>query len=111
MKVAVDQLDDPAPAQDGAAAGAGERLVSLELMVRAEQPRGAETGGTVALAFKQSAFPLVAADDSLYIPAAVAADLAAAAQKAGTSRDTRYGLSLMGVNTPAGTVSTSQPAL
>ena len=69
-----DELSDPAAAQQGAPAGAGEHVVSLKLVVRAEAPGGA-SGETVALAFKESSFLLVAADDSLYAPAAVDGEL------------------------------------
>jgi hypothetical protein len=71
-----DELSDPAAAPQGAPAGAGEHVVSLKLAVRAEAADGA-SGETVALAFKESSFLLVAADDSLYTPAQIPADLAA----------------------------------
>jgi len=74
VTVTVDGLSDPATAQQGAQAGAGERLVSLKLVVAAEPAEGA-SGETVSLAFKESPFLLVAADDSLYAPAAVDAEL------------------------------------
>ena len=74
VTVTVDQFDDPATAQQGAQAGPGERLVSLKLVMRAAQVGGASVE-TVKLAFKESSFLLVAADDSLYAPAAVDAEL------------------------------------
>jgi len=74
VAVTADAFFDPATAQDGAAAGPGERLVSLKLVVRAAQLGGASVE-TVTLAFKGSSFLLVAADDSLYAPAAVDAEL------------------------------------
>ena len=74
VTVTVDQFDDPATAQQGAQAGPGERLVSLKLVMRAAQLGGASVE-TVTLAFKESSFLLVAADDSLYAPAKVDAEL------------------------------------
>jgi hypothetical protein len=76
VTITVGELSDPATAQDGAAAGAGERLVSLKLTVAAE-PTADSSNETVTLPFKKSSFLLVAADDSLYAPAKVAAELAA----------------------------------
>jgi len=76
VAVTVDQFRDPATAQDGAAAGPGERLVSLTLTVAAESTADS-SNETVTLTFKKSSFLLVAADDSLYAPAKVAAELAA----------------------------------
>ena len=69
-----DELSDPAAAQQGAPAGAGEHVVSLKLVVRTEAPGGA-SGEPVALAFKESSFLLVAADDSLYAPAVIDPEL------------------------------------
>jgi len=76
VTITVDEFSDPATAQDGAAAGAGERLVSLALTV-ATEPTADSSDETVTLVFKKSSFLLVAADDSLYAPAKVAAELAA----------------------------------
>ena len=84
VTVTVDELRDPATAQDGAVAGAGERLVSLKLTVAAA-PTADSSNETLKLAFKESAFLLVAADDSLYTPAAVDAQLAAGRWKPGES--------------------------
>jgi len=69
-----DELSDPATSQQGAQAGAGEHVVSLKLVVRAALLGGASVE-TVALAFRESSFLLVAADDSLYAPAAVDSEL------------------------------------
>ena len=74
VTVTVDGLSDPATARQGAQAGAGERLVSLTLVMSAAQLGGASVE-TVTLAFKESSFLLVAADDSLYAPTAVDAEL------------------------------------
>jgi len=74
VMVTVNQFDDPATAPQGAPAAAGERLVSLKLVVRAAQLGGA-SGETVTLAFKGSSFLLIAVDDSLFAPAAVDAEL------------------------------------
>ena len=84
VTVIADELTDPAAAQGAAAAGAGEHLVSLKLVVRAEMPDGA-SGETVTLHFKKSSFLLVAADDSLYTPTALAAELAAGRWKTASS--------------------------
>ena len=84
MKVTVDELDDPATAQDGAAAGAGDRLVSLKLTVAAA-PTADSSNEVATLPFKQSAFLLVAADDSLYTPALVDAELRKGRWKPGES--------------------------
>jgi len=84
VTVTVAELDDPATAQDGAAAGAGDRLVSLKLTVAAA-PGADSSNQMVTLPFKQSAFLLVAADDSLYTPAVVGAELAAGRWKPGES--------------------------
>ena len=86
VTVIADELTDPAAAQGAATAGAGEHLVSLKLVVRAEMPDGA-SGETVTLPFKKSSFLLVAADDSLYTPTALAAELAAGRWKTASSTD------------------------
>ena len=84
VAVTIAELHDPAPAQDGAAAGAGERLVSLKLTVAAA-PAADSSNEMITLPFKKSAFLLVAADDSLYTPAAITAELAAGRWKPGES--------------------------
>jgi hypothetical protein len=84
ITVTGDEFTDPATTEDGIAAGAGERLVSLKLVVRAEETAGA-SGATITLRFKESSFLLVAADDSLYTPIALAAELAAGRWKPASS--------------------------
>jgi hypothetical protein len=84
VTVEVDELSDPATAQDDAATGAGEHLVSLKLTVAAA-PTEDSSNGMVTLAFKESSFLLVAADDSLYTPAAITAALADGRWKPGES--------------------------
>jgi hypothetical protein len=84
VTVIADEFDDSATAQDGTAVGAGERLVSLNLVVRAEEPDGA-SAETVTLSFKKGSFLLIAADDSLYAPANVPTDLSAGRWKSASS--------------------------
>ena len=74
VTITVAEFRDPAAAQDGVAAGAGDRLASLELTVTVA-PTADSSNAMVTMPLKQSAFLLVAADDSLYTPALVDAEL------------------------------------
>jgi len=84
VTITVAELRDPATAQGGAVAGAGDRLVSLKMTVAAA-PNADSSNATITLPFKKSAFLLVAADDSLYTPAVVDAELRKGRWKPGES--------------------------
>ncbi len=85
VRVVVDSLADPGEAT-GAEAGAGERLVTLELSVTAE---GEEGTAAVPLPFaKADSFLLVAADDTLYVAQLGDPDLLGAVLAPGESLET-----------------------
>ncbi|MCX6372878.1 MAG: hypothetical protein NTX16_07305 [Actinobacteria bacterium] len=84
ITVIADEFTDPAAAQDRVAAAAGDRLVSLHLTVAAA-PGPDSSNAMVTLPMKESSFLLVAADDSLYTPAVVDAELREGRRKPASS--------------------------
>ena len=70
-----DEFTDPAAVDDGSA-GPGEHVVAMKLVLGTAQAGGAlPPGDIVSVPFTKASFLLVAADDSLYAPTAVAAEL------------------------------------
>jgi hypothetical protein len=64
VQVTASDYADPGDAPDGVSAGAGERLVTLELTVTAE---GAEGTSAVKAPFTKDSFLLIAEDDTLTV--------------------------------------------
>jgi hypothetical protein len=70
VRIVADAFFDPAAADTGLHAGAGERPVSVSVSVDVEPLASDTTGLLVALPFKKASFLLLAADDTIYTPAA-----------------------------------------
>jgi hypothetical protein len=70
VRVVADAFFDPADADTGLHAGADERPVSVSVSVDVEPLESDTTGLPVALPFKKASFLLLAADDTIYTPAA-----------------------------------------